>query len=505
MTTNSTTYEAGAIVHVAPTELLLQRNIREAKPSPDLIKSVKEVGVLEPITAVTTEAGDLLVRYGHRRTLAAVEAQATTVPVYVTGTDDEANEAEVLRVIAQRDENTHRAGLTTADEVSVVEQLAAFGLTAAQITKKARIKRADVDAALTVAGSGLARKATEKYDELTLDQAVTVAEFEDDPETAKALIIAAHEGQFDHVAKRARLDRATAAFRAKALAMLEDMGVRIIDTPGYNEKPRQLGSMKASHDATETFALAEHQQCPGHVGWVGSAYVNVDKDGTVVADVVEPGPDATDEEWDAYEAACDQIRATTQSVSRPAPVYGCEDPRKNGHIAKDQYGGWPSKKSTPVAAMSDEERAQEKQKRALVVENNKAWEAAEAVRRDWLQQFTSRKTPPKGTAAFLATALSRDSHAATATGGNALAADWLGTNKTGWGSVDLTPAKSATENRALVIVLVQVLAGHESTLTKDSWRHDGTTNAAGRYLRFIEAAGYTLSDVEKFAISKKTA
>lgn len=52
----------------------------------------------------------------------------------------------------------------------MAEQLAAFGLSPAQIAKKARIKRADVDTALAVAGSELAKKATARYADLTLDK-----------------------------------------------------------------------------------------------------------------------------------------------------------------------------------------------------------------------------------------------------------------------------------------------------------------------------------------------
>ncbi len=56
-------------------------------------------------------------------------------------------------------------------------QLSLLGVSAAQITRRTRMPRAQVDAALTVAGSKLAKAATERYDFLTLDQAATVAEF----------------------------------------------------------------------------------------------------------------------------------------------------------------------------------------------------------------------------------------------------------------------------------------------------------------------------------------
>lgn len=155
MTTTSTIsktasiYEPGTLYQVPPGSLLLERNIRDAKPDDQLVASVRELGVLEPITAVLTDAGTLLVRFGHRRTLAAVEANRDTVPVYVTAIDDTADQGEISRVIAQHDENTHRAGLTAADEVHVVEQLVAFGLSADDIAAQARIAQDRVDVALT--------------------------------------------------------------------------------------------------------------------------------------------------------------------------------------------------------------------------------------------------------------------------------------------------------------------------------------------------------------------
>lgn len=106
----------------------------------------------------------------------------------------------------------------------------------AQITKRLRTPRADVDAALVAAGSEVARKALDRFDFLTLDQAATVAEFQDDRETVKRLVTAANTGQFDHVAARARHDRDeadrieqfTQALRDTGLTLVED-GTRLND------------------------------------------------------------------------------------------------------------------------------------------------------------------------------------------------------------------------------------------------------------------------------------
>lgn len=504
MTNESTTYEVGTIVHVAPTALLMERNIRTANTDKELVKSIKSVGVLEAVTAVLTENNQLLVRFGHRRTLAAVEVGCATIPVHITGTDSIDTTAEVTRVITQHDENTHRHGLSVAEEVGVVATLTGLGLSAAQVAKQARIKRADVDAALLVSESALARKATERYEALTLDQAAVVAEFEDEPETVKALVVAATEGKFEHVAQRARNDRHEAETTAALLATLEAEGVRIVERPAMLDRTKRLDDLKANPEATGPISGRDHAQCPGHVGWIGVEWIDIDAHGNPLEFPDEPDEEATEETWNVYEDECEALRRNYRRIRRHTSFYGCEDPDTHGHV--DAYGRTLSPTPTPKdTTVSDEDRAAAKRARALVVENNKAWEAAESVRRDWLQQFATRKTPPKGTAAFLATALSRDSHVATANGANALAATWLGIKTVGYGNADLTPTKSTTENRALVIVLLQVLAAHEASNHKGAWRHNGTDSALGRYLRFIQAAGYTLSDVEKYAISKETA
>ena len=92
-----------------------------------------------------------------------------------------------------RDTDRQRDLFTSAERVDLVSQLSAFGMKAAEITKKTRIPKADVTAAKTVAGSELAKKAADRYDFLTLEQATAVAEFDDDPEAVKRLAPAAQE------------------------------------------------------------------------------------------------------------------------------------------------------------------------------------------------------------------------------------------------------------------------------------------------------------------------
>lgn len=69
-----TSSEASAphMEQIDPTTLLVDVNVRrDAAPDKTLVESVRDLGVLVPLVAVRTEEG-VRVRYGHRRTLAAV-------------------------------------------------------------------------------------------------------------------------------------------------------------------------------------------------------------------------------------------------------------------------------------------------------------------------------------------------------------------------------------------------------------------------------------------------
>ena len=189
-------------VDADPATLLLDHNVRlTTTADKTLTESVRDHGVLVPIVAVRTPDGALRVRYGHRRTLAALAVGLPTVPV-----DDIADEDDdqVDRVLRQWAENEHRAGLSVADQIAAVQQLAAFGLSAAQITKRTKAKRADVDDALAASGSLLATKAADRYDFLDLHHAAALAEFDGEDEATKTLVAAAKSGQFDHTAQRLR-------------------------------------------------------------------------------------------------------------------------------------------------------------------------------------------------------------------------------------------------------------------------------------------------------------
>lgn len=164
------------VLQLDPRELLVDRNIREVRLDPAFVGSIKERGVLVPITAVRTADGKVRVRLGHRRTLGAIQADQATVPVQIAGNEEEDDAASIDRIIDQHAENAHRDGLTIAENVGIAAQLSLLGVSAAQIAKRTRMSREKVNAALNVAGSTLAMAAATRYD-LTLDQAVVTRRY----------------------------------------------------------------------------------------------------------------------------------------------------------------------------------------------------------------------------------------------------------------------------------------------------------------------------------------
>jgi len=161
------------VEHIDLAQAVVGINVRaEARLSPGFVASIRERGVLVPVVGHRDEHGRFVVLYGQRRILAAARTGRTSVPAYVIDCPE-----DVDRIIDQMAENDHREGIDTADRIGGMKQLAAFGLTAAQIKRRTARPRDEVDAALTVARSELAEKAAQRWDFLTLDQAATLAEF----------------------------------------------------------------------------------------------------------------------------------------------------------------------------------------------------------------------------------------------------------------------------------------------------------------------------------------
>jgi len=78
---------------------------------------------------VRTADGTVRVRYGHRRTPAAVGPGLATSPTVRTVGDVATTDADhVNRLVGQWSDNEHRVGLSVTEKAAATAPLAAFGL-----------------------------------------------------------------------------------------------------------------------------------------------------------------------------------------------------------------------------------------------------------------------------------------------------------------------------------------------------------------------------------------
>lgn len=466
--------DAPAIVleQVDPRTLVLEANVRaDARLDKAFVASIRDRGVLMPIVA-RRDTDVLRVLYGQRRTLAAVESGRATVPVYVVDVPDGEQAREAGRIVDQLIENDHRIDLRDSERAAAFQQLSVLGLTASQIARRTHRQVATVRTGLAVSGSELAAAALDRYD-LTLEQAAVLAEFDSDTEAVKALTVVAVQdpGQFEHVAQRLRDKRATAAAKEAAAAELAEAGVAVVAEPTYGERlVAKLSHLQAA-DGESELSADEHAGCAGHAAFL--------------------------RDRGAWGGAPDVV-----------PVFLCTDWRKYGH--QERLG-------SPITGMGSGNgsggRMSEEQKteRRVVVANNKAWDSARPVRRQWLTAFLARKSAPKDAPQWTATTLASCSHEVRRAleDGHQTALQLLGLagdNKTAgrWGLYSPKPhpiaeaAAAASPARAGVLTLGLLLGGLESTVSRDAWRRPTAAHQA--YFTALRDWGYPLSDVERLVL-----
>lgn len=499
MTQDSVQAAAQAIVQLDPRTLLVDLNIREARIDADLIDSIKELGVLQAVTVVTTPEGAYRVRYGHRRTLAAIEAGQLLIPAVVAGPEGSAKAAQVSRIVEQWHENEVRANLTRAERIEATAQLAAFGVSPTQIAKRTRQARDEVRHAITVAASPTARQAAQQDADLTLEDAALLAEFEGDEHAVARILDAAGRSwgaSAAHIAQRIRDERADVDRRVAYGDGLREQGVTVLDPQGEGYTGRAVMALWDTEG--QRLTIESHQQCPGHAAVISQEWAYLDPHTGSPVLSQDEAEDDTDEEDDAP-------KKTGDDASKPvwgaylAPEWVCADPAAHGHAAALGATGADSDTATEAA------REAAKEARRTVIRCNKEWRAAEPVRREWLTTFLTRKTAPKDAAAFMAQILATSPDVLSRIEANSLAGGLLGlAENTGYGRTKALPeaVSKASDARAQVLLLAQVLAGCEASLHGNSWRHLDPTTA--RYLLKVEEWGYRLDDVERLACGIET-
>ena len=422
--------------------------------------TVAALGVIQPVV-VRPDGERLTLLTGQRRRAAAIAAGRPAIPAILRADLAGLPIGVALALV----ENDHRKSMTTAERARSYQQMRLDGFSLAKITEITGTKRAEINQAVAVGRSELAVAATERYD-LTLEQALALAEFDTDREAVKELVSAAktRPGQWDHVLRRLRDDRDAKAAHDAAAAHLTAAGIRVIDEDDLPEGARMLAGLLESDDGP-SLNPEVHRSCPGH------------------AEAVHPfDPKRT--------------------------VAYCLDPTGNGHVVSNPSRRSPAGSTTTqprgeCGKLSEEEKAE----RRRVMEGNKAWRAARQVRQQFLKDLLARRTPAKTTLRFVTETILAHP-ARVGDGDDTLIADLLRLSsdhrKTGFGrSAGLTAAARATDARLPLILLAQIAADAETALHDHTWRETRPAVAA-RWLAWLASVGYTLSDIETQVVAAGT-
>ncbi|WP_087485526.1 ParB/RepB/Spo0J family partition protein [Brachybacterium massiliense] len=285
----------------------------------DLAESIREHGIEVPLVVVPpyddTEGGWVVIA-GHRRLTAAHAVGLTEVPVLVRA--DLMSKQEQLAFMAS--ENVHRDQLTPMEESRLVQDMLELGMTQAQVAKQTALGKQRVRDRVKL--SKLAEDTGEKVHrgQVSIDDALVIAEYSDDPQIAQELEAHAGTYHFDFITSRAKARREKQQRTDAAMKEAKKRGIRIAgeaaDFVGLAElieigftTPTLEDAAAREVDGEEWGALvaSEHSSCPGHA-----------------ARVIQYGSDAG-----YLETGCDQVAEqhadATSPTAEPEPASPWDD------------------------------------------------------------------------------------------------------------------------------------------------------------------------------------
>lgn len=449
----------GARYLVNPEYLQAGENVRrDLRAGKGFLETVRAHGVVKDIDVYISLTG-MVVLDGHRRLDAALALHLESVPVRVVRVDDEAE-----RIASQLMVNDEAEHCNSAERADAIQQLVLLGVPAQDLRRRG-IRGEEVAAARAVASAPQAvRQAAVERPQIDLVGLGHLAELatdalEDSPVVAKAVADAIERpDQVEHIVARARAEAEEERILADKRAELEAQGIRAIEDAkewSLYDKGQRLDSLVDDHG--EVLTEATHSSCPGHAAVVY--------------------PDVT---WEG-----DQRKVTGTRVA-----FWCDDWRAHGHRNR-----WARNTSGATSGpMEDEQR----KARAEKIRRNKAMDAANGVRRQWIQDrlLTSgtrlpavawRSRLPLYLFPVLRWTHMRVSSTALEKGRERLACD-----------LPSLRAVLPTAPAAEVALLTFALAAMEGSIEKDTWTDTRGVSAmmTRLHLRFLEQLGYTLSDVE---------
>ncbi|MDN5896330.1 chromosome partitioning protein, ParB family [Brevibacterium sp. Mu109] len=489
-----------AFVYLDPGVIVLGTNVRtDLRADKEFRKSIKERGVLEPVTVYRNDDGQYVLLRGQRRTVTAVEVGTPTglIPAWVVPQPDEAD-----RIGDQIVENIHRAEMREAEIVAGVEQLALIGASAAQITKRLSVPRPTVNAALAVTKSDQTRNRLESGD-LTLEDAAVFAEFEHIPEAVERLERRKQWGHsLVHEAQRLRDEAAEQALFDAEVERLRGEGLPVLSGDEATEARQALRVERLRTSDDEPVPVEDWPNLPSAAVIVTEEWHYPSDEQTDSEGDDEHGSDPDAESEDDSDDEDDYA----EPVKVYAPVWVVTDPAavvEAGYVVPRYY--LDNGHSDEPIEETDEQVEARRAERRRVIANNKAWASAETVRREWLAGFLSRKTAPKGAEALICEAVVTGEHSLY----KAMEANHprlrdllgVGADKSRWdshGEVAGIAAKATTPKASTMTTLAAVIAAWEDSTSKHTWRNPDDWDA--RVLGALIEWGYEASEVEGILI-----
>lgn len=449
----------GARYLVNPEYLQAGENVRRSlRAGKGFLETVRAHGVVKDIDVYVTLTG-LVVLDGHRRLDAALALHLESVPVRVVRVDDEAE-----RIASQLMVNDEAEHCNSAERADAIQQLVLLGVPAQDLRRRG-IRGEEVAAARAVASAPQAvRQAAVERPQIDLVGLGHLAELatdalDDSPVVAKAVADAIERpDQVEHIVARARAEAEEERLLADKRAELEAQGIRAIEDAkewSLYDKGQRLDSLVDDHG--EVLTEATHSSCPGHAAVVYPAVT-----------------------WEG-----DQRKVTGTRVA-----FWCDDWRAHGHRNR-----WARNTSGATSGPMEEEQ---RKARAEKIRRNKAMDAANGVRRQWIQDrlLTSGTRLPavawRSRLPLYLFPVLRWTHMSVSSialekGRERLACD-----------LPSLRAVLPTAPAAEVALLTFALAAMEGSIEKDTWTDTRGVSAmmTRLHLRFLEQLGYTLSDVE---------
>ncbi|TQL46857.1 ParB/RepB/Spo0J family partition protein [Subtercola boreus] len=441
------------IERINPQAVQLDPNIRTNPVLlPEFVDSIRAEGVREPVLARRGEDGITYVYDGQRRLLAAREAGLTSM-LAVFGIADTTG-TESGRILDQLC-TFARAELTLTDRIAAYEALALDGISVEKIAKSAGADKATVTGALTI-GKSKAATTYAAYGTVSFDRLLLIAEFEGDDE-AIAAVTDCDDEDLAYVAQECRDENARLVRQAEIVTTLEADGLTVVTAWNYSTMAHLSRLTDAADDDTERPPLdaGAHTSCEGHAVFL-------------------------------------TVNGLGEDDTETVPL--CTKPELHQSI----YRGYRSPVAEPVELSEEEADAQAEAKRAerrTLIANNKAWDTAETVRKDWITALLARKKLPTDAAAFVAVTLTRHSYdvAGDNSGG---AAVFLGHE--GYAAREALAAMVETSpTKAGYVSLAVALSARENRTSRESWRNPNASDEA--YLLQLEKWGHHLTDVERIA------